>query len=476
MTNEVIPLAAMDEKNESKLRKYGLEFIKDMAKDRKIAIQTLGVSISGFKNDLMNRSNIITRHEDRLHVDTLLKSFDEDVNRTIESQLTRITMSSFNWIKNMLIDDESFDTMEEGEKFAQEDQEKLKNQAGELSRLNHLKESLEEQLTAKEKEFLDIEAKFSNYRKEMQNLLIEEKTANENLSFQLEETLSDLNDKSTKVTDKDELFKTLEEKNASLQMELIEKSAEVTRLNSLMESQASEAMATWASAYSEQQEEYQKLIQEQQEKYKFNDEQYQISLAKVKEEYEESAKTRLREKTKQFQLEIQELESKLLEAQEKRGEISKDLQTQITELTSSNALLEEKTKEMDTQITELMEANDGLSKTITEYKIKIDGIKAELKEAKDQESDIKLTKVTTQALTKVRNINDYIEQVLSLSNYAPITILIRMNGEMSLEALAKSVGMDPIVLENQLQPLHQRDLIDLKHDGRVVANIPTSED
>ncbi|MHA2154876.1 MAG: hypothetical protein ACXABU_06025 [Candidatus Hodarchaeales archaeon] len=476
MTNEVIPLAAMDEKNESKLRKYGLEFIKDMAKDRKIAIQTLGVSISGFKNDLMNRSNIITRHEDRLHVDTLLKSFDEDVNRTIESQLTRITMSSFNWIKNMLIDDESFDTMEEGEKFTQEDQEKLKNQAGELSRLNHLKESLEEQLTVKEKEYLDIEAKFSNYRKEMQNLLIEEKTANENLSFQLEETLSDLNDKSTKVTDKNELFKTLEEKNASLQMELIEKSAEVTRLNSLMESQASEAMATWASAYSEQQEEYQKLIQEQQEKYKFNDEQYQISLAKVKEEYEESAKTRLREKTKQFQLEIQELESKLLEAQEKRGEISKDLQTQITELTSSNALLEEKTKEMDTQITELMEANDGLSKSITEYKIEIDGIKAELKETKDQESDIKLTKVTTQALTKVRNINDYIEQVLSLSNYAPITILIRMNGEMSLEALAKSVGMDPIVLENQLQPLHQRDLIDLKHDGRVVANIPTSED
>ncbi|MHA2389455.1 MAG: hypothetical protein ACXACW_12120, partial [Candidatus Hodarchaeales archaeon] len=206
MTNEVIPLAAMDEKNESKLRKYGLEFIKDMAKDRKIAIQTLGVSISGFKNDLMNRSNIITRHEDRLHVDTLLKSFDEDVNRTIESQLTRITMSSFNWIKNMLIDDESFDTMEEGEKFTQEDQEKLKNQAGELSRLNHLKESLEEQLTVKEKEYLDIEAKFSNYRKEMQNLLIEEKTANENLSFQLEETLSDLNDKSTKVTDKNELF------------------------------------------------------------------------------------------------------------------------------------------------------------------------------------------------------------------------------------------------------------------------------
>ncbi|MHA2238303.1 MAG: hypothetical protein ACXAB2_08030, partial [Candidatus Hodarchaeales archaeon] len=99
-------MATIDEKNESKLRKYGLEFIKDMAKDRKIAIQTLGVSISGFKNDLLNRSNIITRHEDRLQVETYLKSLDEDVNRTIESQLTRITIKSFNWIKNVMFQDE----------------------------------------------------------------------------------------------------------------------------------------------------------------------------------------------------------------------------------------------------------------------------------------------------------------------------------------------------------------------------------
>ncbi|PWI48024.1 hypothetical protein CEE45_08980 [Candidatus Heimdallarchaeota archaeon B3_Heim] len=465
----------MDESNESKLRKYGLEFIKDLAKDRKIAIQTLGVSFSGFKNDLLNRSNIITRHEDRVYVDSLLKSLDDDVNRSIESQLTRITMSSFNWIKNMLIQDVTFDDTGANEKFTKDDQERLKNQTNDLSRLNHLNESLQEQLKIKEKEYGDIDAKFGSYQKEMQNLIIEEKTKNENLSFQLEEALNELREKTNKLDNKGENFVTLEEKNASLQMELIEKTAEISRLNSFADSQASEAMETWASAYSEQQEEYQKLFYEQQEKYKFKEEQFQVSLTKVKHEYEESAKTRLRENTKQFQAEIEELQAKLVEAQTKKADISKELHFQITELSARNALLEDKTTKMDKQILELLELNDNISKNITDYIIEIDKVNAELEEAKKRESDIKQTKITAQTLNKVRNINDYIEQVLSLSNYAPITILIRMNGEMSLEALAKSVGMDPIVLENQLKPLHQRDLIDLKHDGRVVANIPTSD-
>jgi hypothetical protein len=49
-----------------------------------------------------------------------------------------------------------------------------------------------------------------------------------------------------------------------------------------------------------------------------------------------------------------------------------------------------------------------------------------------------------------------------------------MNGEMILESLAESVGMNPTVLENQLLPLHQRNLIDIRHDGRLFAKIPES--
>jgi hypothetical protein len=50
-----------------------------------------------------------------------------------------------------------------------------------------------------------------------------------------------------------------------------------------------------------------------------------------------------------------------------------------------------------------------------------------------------------------------------------------MGNEMTLEALAKSVGMDPIVLDNQLQVLHNRDLIDIRNDGMIVANIPSPD-
>ena len=99
-------MSTSDNAIDSKLREHGLEFIKDLSKDRKLAIQALGVSFSGFRTDLLKRSNIITRHEDRLHVESLLKSLDNDVNRTIESQLTRITIKSFNWIKNIMIQDE----------------------------------------------------------------------------------------------------------------------------------------------------------------------------------------------------------------------------------------------------------------------------------------------------------------------------------------------------------------------------------
>ena len=137
-------------------------------------------------------------------------------------------------------------------------------------------------------------------------------------------------------------------------------------------------------------------------------------------------------------------------------------------------MIENRTTVMDTQLNEFLKNNDLLTKEVTSKKIQLDEISMELEEVKKREVENQAVKETTRTLTKVRNINEYVEQVLSLSNYSPITILVRM-GEMSLAALAQSVGMDPIVLENQLQPLNNRDLIDIKSDGRIIANIPKSD-
>ena len=460
--------------SDSKLREYGLEFIKDLSKDRKMAIQALGVSFSGFKTELLNRSNIITRHQDRLQVESLLKSLDEDVNRTIESQLTRITIKSFNWIKKVMIQDERIIIDNKDELYIEELQERLKKQENDLSRLKHTSTSLNEQLEKKKKEIADSEQKLIDYQNEIQEQIVTEKSNSQNLSIQLDEIKSKLSDKEAKLESKIAQYEKFEEKNTSLDMQLIEKSAEITRLNTSLDSQASEAMETWASAYSEQQEEYQQVIKERQEILAKHEEQFQITLKSVKQEYEESIQKRLRDNTQQLQIEIQSYEEKLSEDALKREDETKEYQKQIAELSSQKELIGSRATVMDTQITELMEKNEELTKEVTGNKIQLDKIGMELEEAKKREVENEAVQETTRTLTKVRNINEYVEQVLSLSNYSPITILVRM-GEMTVDALAQSVGMDPIVLENQLQPLNSRDLINIKSDGKIVANIPNSD-
>jgi len=113
---------------------------------------------------------------------------------------------------------------------------------------------------------------------------------------------------------------------------------------------------------------------------------------------------------------------------------------------------------------------------LTDNKTQIEKLESELKEIdfqKEESYKISIADIK-KSVTDLKNVNDYIDQILALSNYAPIAILLRMNGQMKLEHLAKSVGMDPIVLDNQLQTLNQRDLIDIRSDGLVVANIPSS--
>ncbi|MCK5159540.1 MAG: hypothetical protein KAR08_10305, partial [Candidatus Heimdallarchaeota archaeon] len=283
--------------SDSKLRKYGLEFIKDLSKDRKMAIQALGVSFSGFKTELLNRSNIITRHEDRLQVESLLKSLDEDVNRTIESQLTRITIKSFNWIKNVMIQDERIVIENKDELLVEELQEQLKKQEIELSRLKHTGQSLNEQLEKKKIDLLDSEQNFIDYQNEIQAQIVTEKSNSQNFSTQIDEINSKLSDKEAQFEAKIAQCKELEEKNASLDMLVIEKSAEITRLNTSLDNQATEAMETWASAYSEQKEEYQQEITDRQEVLAKQEEQFQITLKSVKHEYEESIQKRLRDNT-----------------------------------------------------------------------------------------------------------------------------------------------------------------------------------
>jgi chromosome segregation ATPase len=454
--------------DDSLLKEYGLEFIKDLAKDRKNAIQSLGVSFTGMKNDILTRSNIITRKQDREYIENILKSFDNEVNRTIESQLTRITIKSFNWIKEVLLQDKRIIIEKKDEELVNKLQKELKDQSNEVSRLKHMNDSLENQLQTKTNEYESIEQKFSEFQQETHSQLNSEKTKSENLIQQVKELENKQSDIEEQLSKTKSDLSSLEEENTSIKIELVEKSSEITRLNDTISQQAAEAMETWASAYSEQQEIHQKSLKEQQIESQEQEEQYQQRLQDVKHEFEETMNQKINETTDKYQKEIGNLSEKLLEEVNKRNNETRDLNLQINELQTRRDFLEGRNERLDTQVNELLELNKNLTKEVTESKIKLDEIKAELEEAKDRkEQDQRL-----KTLNKVQNVNEYIEQVLSLSNYAPITILVRM-GEMNLDALAQSVGMDPIVLENQLQRLHQHDLIDIRNDGTIRANIST---
>jgi DNA repair exonuclease SbcCD ATPase subunit len=456
------------------MRQYGLEFIKDLAKDRKIAIQSLGVSFSGFKNDLLIRSSIITRREDRDFVEGLVKSLDDDVAREIESQLTRLTIKSFNWIKNIMIKDERIVVENTNEELINNLQEEIKTFVNDVSRLEHTATAREEQLLRKTEEFIQLEEKHAKLESEIQKDRAFYVTNLDDLKRQLEEKGQALLETENQLESKINQINELEEKNNSMNMEIIEKTSEIARLTDTLNAQSAEAMETWASVYSEQQETHQKKLSELQDGLSTQENRFQESLSKVKQEYEEVMKEKISENTLRFEETINDLNDKLNQEQEKRVSEVRDLNQQINDLKSERTMLKQKGERSDTQITNLLEQNEKLSKEATENKINMESINRELSELKEREASSKFTEKDSQTLTKVQNINEYIEQVLSLSNFAPITILVRMNGEMSLDALAKSVGMDPIVLENQLQPLNQRDLIDIKHDGRVVAKFSST--
>ncbi|MHA2247255.1 MAG: hypothetical protein ACXADY_20080 [Candidatus Hodarchaeales archaeon] len=469
----------MASSSSSPLRKYGLEFINDLGGDRKTAVQSLGVTFSASRQKLLRESQIITRVKDRRFVEELFKNLQQEVNKTIESQLTRITIKSFAWIKRLLIqnqiitddDRQEFDenTQELIDEFKQTVsvlQNQLKSQLSELSETKHAKEALEEQLSIKEEEIKNSEKDRKNIVYKLQEQLFTEKNLGSNLSIQVNNFDKQVNELKTQLEEKNNLINTFEEKNTNLEMELVNKDGEISRINSsLLEANnalseaknytaedAATAMEVWASSYQEQQEHFQKNIE------------------KVKEQYEKRIKDMLKESNIRSQKELDQLTTKLTEEQAKQGRIESEYKVQVSEIMMKNKTLQEEKQRFEKQITELNQKFTLQQKGLTEQKIKTDQIQAELDEQlSKQKSRLSLDEIQAK---KVASKAEWLEHCLSYSNFAPLTILLKMNGQMSLKALAKSVGMDPIVLNQQLQVLNQRDLVDIRGDGDIVANLP----
>ncbi len=444
----------------SELRKYGLEYIQDLAKDRKLAMENLGVALSSFKSRL-KQSNIATRREDREIIDKSIKSLDKDARRTVENQLTQITLKSFKWIKNILIRDEKIIIKEErkDEELVNSLQEKLETLSSEIQQWKQSNQTLESQMRSKEAEIQDLNRNHNRINEELQQQLTIERSRIDSLNSQISTNQETIQDLQQQLEDKVTQFTLVQEQSTATNLLLIDKKAEISKLNSelksineSLDSTSQDAMAVWAQSYQELELSHQETI------------------AKLKSEYEEMIKNRVEENNEAHQKELTQQTHKFDDEKSK-------LDTQVNELNIINEDLSEKFSKADSEISTITQQKNEYLNELSDKKNQIEEVKIELEEIKSQKEESYEESVAEfkQSVNKLSNVNEYIDTILSLSNYAPIAILLRMNGEMKLEHLAKSVGMDPIVLDNQLQPLNQRDLIDIRRDGLVVAKIPSRE-
>ncbi|UCE13510.1 MAG: hypothetical protein JSV04_15175 [Candidatus Heimdallarchaeota archaeon] len=448
------------------IRKYGLEFINDLAQDRKEAVQSLGVAFSALKTEI-RESAILTRSEEFQFVDDLMKHFREEVNRNFESQLTRITIKSLGWIKRVLmgekilVKDESRE--EELQQIINDLSQQLKTKSAELSRIQPKIQTLEDQLKNKENSIQELKSTHMKQVQDLQQQILSEKNRADNISVQHKNLQEELFDFQLELEEQIKQTSTLKEQNTQLDMDLVAAKGEISRLTSSLEQAR--------SAVSESEEDVSAAMEQWTISYQQQEEYFQQNLKETKEQYEEMIKTKLAESAEQHQRELNQLNEKLSE----RDSRVQDYQDQISELKMENQDLSTKKDEIELQMDQLSQKVEESEKVVVQQNQQIEQLETELEESREKakESERKKLHLKEIQLSQVSSRADWLEQCLSYSNFAPMTILLRMGDEMDLDSLAKSVGMDPIVLDNQLQMLVRRDLIDIGRDGMIRANIPS---
>ncbi|MHA2305873.1 MAG: hypothetical protein ACXACU_10820, partial [Candidatus Hodarchaeales archaeon] len=378
----------------SKLRKYGLEYIQDLAKDRKLAMQSLGVALSSFKSR-MKQSNIATRREEREYIDESLKSLDKEARRTVENQLTQITLKSLKWIKNILIRDERIVIKEESkdEELVNSLQEKVETLSSEIQQWRQSNQSLESQIRSKEVEIQDIDRNYTRINEELQQQLTIERSRMDSLNTQVSTNQETIQDLQKQLEAKINQFTLLQEQSEATNLILIDKKAEISRLNSELKSinesldaTSQDAMAVWAQSYQELEHSHQE------------------TLIRVKNEYEEMLNNRLEENNESHQKELNQLTQKIQEEKNL-------LNTEINELKIKNQDLSDKFNQIDSEHTTLTQQKNEYLNELADNKNRIELFEKELEEIKTQKEEIYEESVVEfkQSVNKLTNVNEYID-------------------------------------------------------------------
>ncbi|MHA2226620.1 MAG: hypothetical protein ACXAC8_15525 [Candidatus Hodarchaeales archaeon] len=269
------------------LKEYGLEFINEMAKDREVAQQEIGVVISGTKSNLVSQG---MKHFSYKEMDEFVKKLRKETTRIVDGELSRITIKSLGRIRQIIRSDTKF--LEEITSSEVEDQ--LKKYEEELPKYRAQIKEKNSQLSQLEKERDENHLNVEKIKKTMNEQEMEIKR----LQLQLQSTKEqdDLNRK----------------RNEELSAELASRDAAIDKLRrneKIHEKDIEDALASVAETYQIQDDYYARMLEEG----------IQQRLKQVRQDYDleiEELQKQLRDEIKQHEESILHHKTTILRMEE----------------------------------------------------------------------------------------------------------------------------------------------------------------
>ncbi|MFX0122942.1 MAG: hypothetical protein ACFFAE_04835 [Candidatus Hodarchaeota archaeon] len=369
------------------LKEYGLEFINEMAKDREVAQQEIGVIISGARSSLINRG---LPHFTYKHLEEFVKNIRKETSRIVDGELTRITLKSLGRIRQVIQSDATFlqevpssVTEEQIQEFKTEIKnlkDQIRGKNSQLSQLEHEREEIRRIFDENQDKLNKNEIEIKRLQLQAQNL-------------QEQEELS-------------------QKRVVEIRSELAAKEALIENLKEnekIHEKDIEEALASVAETYQIQEDYYARML-------------------------EEAIQQRLKQVRQDYDLELEEMQTRLKNEIERHEEDSKQHKITVSRLEEALSMAEEEQQSLQEKLTQVY----------------------------DERSQRNLILEYTQRLLSTHPL------------YASILILLNLGGSLDLPTLAMSVGAHPTRLKQMLEEeLVSRNLISISTDDPPIVHAIT---
>ena len=298
------------------LKEFGLEFITEMANDRKVAQQEIGVVVSGTKSYIVSKG---LQHYSYSDIDDLIKQIRKETALIVDGELTRITIKSLGRIREAIIS--SGFILEEGMSPKQEN-DIIKLEENILELKNQIKEKNSDLKQYEEEKILALKQSAENtdlitsLNADIKRLRNQQENQHKELELQQKQT---------------------EEIGNELQL----KQALIDRLKEqeiIHDKDIEQALASVAETYQIQENYYQRMLEEGiQGRIKEVRQEFKIDIEEMEKKLETTLK-RSEESQNQHTITVSRLEEALQITDEELMEMKEKLQQAETARSESNIL------------------------------------------------------------------------------------------------------------------------------------------